>query len=90
MGKILWSDEQRCQQNGATAIALHRTGMEQAMADLERTNAGWQLVIDGCDKLTLPRSTTPVDDHGQGLLGYYRPPSSLELVQHQIAAPLRD
>ena len=36
------------------------------MADLERTSAGWQLLIDGCDKRTLTRSTTPVDDHGQG------------------------
>jgi hypothetical protein len=89
MGKILWSDEQRCQQNGATAIALHRTGMEQAMADLERTNAGWQLLIAGCDKRTLPRSTTPVDDHGQGLLGYFTPPSDSEVMQRKLAAPLR-
>jgi hypothetical protein len=54
-------------------------GMEQAMADLERTNAGWQLLIAGCDKRTLPRSTTPVDDHGQGFPGQ----------QHKLAAPLR-
>ena len=90
MDKILWSVGQRDQNDSQTALASSCTGMEQAMADLERTNAGWQLVIDGCDKRTLPRSTTPVDDHGQGLLSYYKPPSSLELVQHQIAAPLRD
>ena len=59
------------------------------MADLERTAAGWQLLIDGCDKRTLPRSTTPVDDHGQGLLGYFTPPSDSELMQHKLAAPLR-
>ena len=59
------------------------------MADLERTAVGWQHVIDGCEKLTLPRSTTPVDDHGQGLLSYYKPPSDSELMQHQIASPLR-
>ncbi|MDH3235588.1 MAG: hypothetical protein OEQ29_18865 [Alphaproteobacteria bacterium] len=59
------------------------------MADLERTNAGWQLIIDGCEKHTLPCSTTPVDDHGQGLLGYYRPPSDPEIMQHKLAAPLR-
>jgi hypothetical protein len=40
--KILWSGEQRGQQKEPSAIALHRTGMEQAMADLERTAAGWQ------------------------------------------------
>jgi len=59
------------------------------MADLERTAAGWQLLIDGCEKRTLPRSTTPVDDHGQGLLGYYQPPSDSEIMQHKLAAPLR-
>ena len=59
------------------------------MADLERTNAGWQLLIDGCEKRTLPRSTTAVDDHGQGLLGYYKPPSDSENMQHKLAAPLR-
>ena len=59
------------------------------MADLERTNAGWQLLIDGCDKRTLPRSTTPVDDLGQGLLSYYKPPSVSEHMQHKLAAPLR-
>ncbi len=59
------------------------------MADLERTPVGWQHVIDGCDKHTLPRSATPVDDHGQGLLGYYQPPSDSEHMQHKLAAPLR-
>ena len=59
------------------------------MADLERTAAGWQLLISGCDKRTLPRSTTPVDDHDQGLLGYYQPPSVSEVMQIKLAAPLR-
>ena len=59
------------------------------MTDLERTAAGWQPLIDGCDKRTLPRSTTPVDDRGQGLLGYYKPPSDSEVMQHKLAAPLR-
>jgi len=63
--------------------------MEQAMADLERTAAGWQHLIDGCDRRTLPRSTTPVDDHGQGLLSYYKPPSVSEIMQIKLAAPLR-
>jgi len=59
------------------------------MADLERTAAGWQLLIDGCEIRTLPRSATPVDDHGQGLLGYYQPPSVSEVMQIKLAAPLR-
>jgi hypothetical protein len=59
------------------------------MADLERTNAGWQLLIAGCDKRTLPRSTTPVDDHGQGLLAYFTPLSDSEVMQRKLAAPLR-
>lgn len=59
------------------------------MADLERTEAGWQHLIAGCDKHTLPRSTTPVDDHGQGLLSYYQPPTISELMQHKLALPLR-
>lgn len=59
------------------------------MADLELTAAGWQLLIDGCDKRTLIRSTTAVDDHGQGLLGYYKPPTDSEHMQIKLAAPLR-
>ena len=59
------------------------------MANLERTPVGWQHVIDGCEKFTLPRSTTPVDARGQGLLGYYKPPSDPELMQIKLAAPLR-
>jgi len=59
------------------------------MADLERTAVGWQLLISGCDKRTLPRSATPVDDHGQGLLSYYQPPTDPEILQHKLAAPLR-
>jgi hypothetical protein len=63
--------------------------MEQAMADLERTAAGWQLLIGGCEKRTLPRSATAMDDHGQGLLCYFTPPSDSEVMQHKLAAPLR-
>ena len=59
------------------------------MADLERTPARWQLLIEGCEKHTLPRSTTAVDDHGQGLLGIFRPTSVSEILQHKLAAPLR-
>jgi len=30
-----------------------------------------------------------LDDHGQGLLGYYQPPSVSEVMQIKLAAPLR-
>jgi hypothetical protein len=42
---------------------------------VERTSAGLQIVIPGCERRTLPKSTTRVDEIGQGLLGFYKPPS---------------
>jgi hypothetical protein len=43
------------------------------MAVVERTAAGLQTVIPGCERRTLPRSTTRVDEGGQGLLHFYKP-----------------
>jgi hypothetical protein len=40
------------------------------MSGLERTSAGLQMVIPGCERRTLPKSTTRVDEAGQGLLHY--------------------
>jgi hypothetical protein len=37
----------------------------------------------------LPRSTTRVDDIGQGLLGFYKPPSLRERLETRADAPLR-
>ena len=37
------------------------------MSDLERTSAGLQMVIPGCERRTLPKSTSRVDGAGQGL-----------------------
>ena len=51
------------------------------MSDLERTQAGLQMVIPGCERRTLPRSTTRVDQIGQGLLGFYKPPSLRERLE---------
>jgi hypothetical protein len=48
------------------------------MSDIERTAAGLQMIIPGCERRTLPRSVTRVDEAGQGLLGFYRPPSLRE------------
>ena len=59
------------------------------MSDLERTPAGLQMVIPGCERRTLPRSTTRVDDVGQGLLSFYRPPTLREALATRANAPLR-
>ena len=45
------------------------------MSEFERTSAGLQIVILGCERRTLPKSTTLVDEPGQGLLGLYKPSS---------------
>jgi hypothetical protein len=59
------------------------------MAELERTSAGFQMVIPGCERRTLPRSRTRADDTGQGLLHFYQPPSLLEKLASRADAPLR-
>ena len=59
------------------------------MSDVERTPAGMQMVIPGCERRTLPKSTTRVDEIGQGLLGFYKPPSLRERLESRADAPLR-
>ena len=59
------------------------------MSDVERTPAGMQIVIPGCERRTLPRSITHVDDAGQGLLGFYKPPTLSEQLALHVEAPLR-
>jgi hypothetical protein len=56
---------------------------------VERTSAGLQIVIPGCERRTLPKSTTRVDEIGQGLLGFYKPSSLREKLDADAAAPLR-
>src|SRR5215468_6739855 len=63
--------------------------LEHHMSDVERTPAGLQMIIPGCERRTLPRSTTRVDDAGQGLLGFCRAPSMREQLATRAAAPLR-
>jgi hypothetical protein len=43
----------------------------------------------GCEWRTLPRSTTRVDDIGQGLLSFYKPPSLREELANRANAPLQ-
>jgi hypothetical protein len=56
---------------------------------VERTPAGMQLVIPGCERRTLPRSVTRVDETGQGLLNFYKSPSLSEQLAARAEAPLR-
>ena len=59
------------------------------MSDVERTSAGMQMMIPGCERRTLPRSITRVDEIGQGLLHFYKPPSLREQLVSRADAPLR-
>ena len=59
------------------------------MADIERTAAGFQTVLPGCERRTLPKSTTRSDDVGQGLLEFYRPPTLRERLAVRANAPLQ-
>jgi hypothetical protein len=59
------------------------------MTVVERTSAGLQTVIPGCERRTLPKSTTRVDDNGQGLLHFYKPSSLREQLAKRADAPLR-
>lgn len=58
------------------------------MAEVERTAAGLQMVLPGCERRTLPNSTHEADDTGQGLLGFYRSPTTRETLALRVAAPL--
>ena len=59
------------------------------MSGVERTSAGLQMVIPGCERRTLPKSTSRVDEVGQGLLHFYKPPSLREKLGTRADAPLR-
>ena len=59
------------------------------MSGVERTSAGLQMVIPGCERRTLPKSTSRVDEIGQGLLHFYKPPSLREMLETRADAPLR-
>ena len=48
------------------------------MSVVERTSAGLQTVIPGCERRTLPKSTTRADENGQGLLHFYESSSLRE------------
>jgi hypothetical protein len=59
------------------------------MSVVERTPAGLQTVIAGCEQRTLPKSTTRADESGQGLLHFYKPSSLREELARRADAPLQ-
>jgi hypothetical protein len=59
------------------------------MSEVERTSAGLQIILPGCERRTLPKSVTPVDGSGQGLLHFYRPPTLREKLAKLTGARLR-
>lgn len=59
------------------------------MSEVERTSAGLQIIMPGCERRTLPKSTTRVDESGQGLLRFYKPPTLREKLESRTEAPLR-
>jgi hypothetical protein len=58
------------------------------MTDVERTPAGFQMVLPGRGGRTLPRSITRSDEEGQGLLQFFAPPTAKEKLEVLAAAPL--
>jgi len=58
------------------------------MAETERTAAGLQMIIPGCDRRTLPRSSSSASWFGQGLLGFYAEPTLHEKIARLVEAPL--
>ena len=59
------------------------------MSKVERTSAGLQIIIPGCERRTLPKSTTPVDESEQALLHFYKPTILREKPETRSHSPLR-
>jgi hypothetical protein len=62
--------------------------MEGAMAQTEHNVAGMQLIIPGCERRTLPKSSSSANWFGQGLLGFYAEPTLKEKLAARANAPL--
>jgi hypothetical protein len=58
------------------------------MVQIERSTAGVQLVIPGCERRTLPKSSSSANWFGQGLLGFYAEPTHQETLAVRINAPM--
>jgi hypothetical protein len=59
------------------------------MTEVERTSAGLQIVMPGCERRTLPKSTTRADESGQGLLHFFKAPTLRERLVTLADAPLQ-
>ena len=58
------------------------------MAQIERSAAGLQLIIPGCERRTMPKSSSSANWFGQGLLGFYAEPTLQEKIMRRADAPL--
>jgi hypothetical protein len=63
--------------------------LEEHQMSVERTAAGLQMIIPGCEWRSLPKSVTPSDQIGQGLFNFYSPPSLREKFASRVNAPLQ-
>jgi hypothetical protein len=59
------------------------------MPSVDRTPAGMQMVLPGCERRTLPKSTTRSDSEGQGLLQFFNAPTVKEKIDLLVSAPLK-
>jgi hypothetical protein len=59
------------------------------MVEIERTAVGLQMVIPGCERRTLPKSSSSANWFGQGLLGFYIEPTLRETFARRADAPLK-
>jgi hypothetical protein len=59
------------------------------MPNVERTPAGMQTVIPGCERRTIPKSDSRADASGQALLPFYEPPTQKEKLDRLAAAPIK-
>ena len=59
------------------------------MAKVERSSVGLQMVIPGCDQITLPKSSSRANWTGQGLLGFYAEPTLRDVLVHRANSLLR-
>jgi hypothetical protein len=61
----------------------------RAKSEVERTSAGLQIIMPGCEWRTLSKSTSAVDESGQGLVHFFKPPTLREQLDTLSDAPLR-
>jgi len=58
------------------------------MSKAERNSTSLQMLIPGCERITLPKSSSSANWFGQGLLGFYAEPTLGEKLAARVNAPL--